>query len=108
MSELSKEMQDALLLLREHGPLACSTGSREHQAGWRFIRPSTAYALERRGLAFVRGGGVCLSEAGRQKAQLLAEERSRERARQEEERLAARAAGLPPAPKFHLVRGEVL
>jgi hypothetical protein len=108
VSALSKEMQDALLLLHEHGPLDCSTGRREHQAGWRFIRPGTAYALEKRGLAFVRGGGVYLSDLGRQEAQRLAEERARERARQEEERLAARAAGLPPAPKLRLVRGEVL
>lgn len=104
MSALNKGMQEALLLLRQHGALARSTGRREHQAGWRFVRPGTTDALERRGLVSVQGSGVYLTEAGKVEAQRLAEERARERAQREEERLAARAAGLPPTPTLRVVR----
>jgi hypothetical protein len=108
VSQLGENLQEALLLLLRRGALARSTGRREHHAGWRFVRPGTADALERRGLVSVQYDTVRLTEAGRLKAEALEEERARECARRECERLTARAAGFPPAPVFRLVGGDGL
>lgn len=97
----------ALLLLHDHGPLHVSTGRREHNVGWRYISPASARALESRGLAFWgNDSNARLSPAGRELAAQLAEERAAEQKHQEAERQAARAEGLPSAPRLTLIQGD--
>lgn len=105
---LNEAMRDALMLLywKRPSPLVRTNGKVPLASGT-WVLAATADALERRGLAWChhrQHGLVGLTPEGLEVAERLHQERVAAFREFERERLAARAAGLPPAPVLRVVR----